>query len=192
MKKGVTMDFKELCKQTAQKFLDLQNKEEEIKKIATVIFDTLKNGNKLLIFGNGGSAADAQHMAAELVGRFLKERKALSAIALTTDTSILTSISNDYSFNEVFERQIEAIGKNKDIAFGISTSGNSENVYLGLKKAKQLGLTTIALLGKNGGKIKDIAEINLIVNCDYTPTIQELHIFIIHNICKTIEDLWTK
>ncbi|OSS42992.1 Phosphoheptose isomerase 1 [Desulfurella amilsii] len=186
------MDFKELCEQTAQKFFDLQSKEEEIRKIATVIFNTLKNGNKLLILGNGGSAADAQHMAAELVGRFLKERKALSAIALTTDTSILTSISNDYSFDVIFERQIEALGKNKDVVFGISTSGNSENVYLGLKKAGQLGLTTIGLLGKNGGKIKDIAEISLIVDSDYTPTIQELHIFIIHNICKIIEDLWTK
>ncbi len=184
------MDFKELCRQTAQKFLDLQNRQKEIENIAKEIFDALKKDNKVLIFGNGGSAADAQHMAAELVGRFLKERKALSAIALTTDTSIITSIANDYSYNDIFARQVEALGKGGDIAFGISTSGNSKNVYLALKKANDMNLTTIALLGKDGGIIKDVAKLSFIVNSDYTPTIQELHIFIIHNICKIIEDLW--
>ncbi|AHF97166.1 MAG: D-sedoheptulose-7-phosphate isomerase [Desulfurella sp.] len=186
------MDFVELCEQTAQKFLQLQSRQKELENISTVIFNALSNNNKLLIFGNGGSAADAQHMAAELVGRFLKERKAISAIALTTDTSIITSIANDYSFDKVFERQIDALGKRGDIAFGISTSGNSKNVYLAIKKANEIGLTTIALLGKDGGIIKDIAKISFIVDSNYTPTIQELHIFIIHNICKIIEDLWTK
>lgn len=184
------MEFVELCKITSKKFLELQEKEPVIVQISQTIYNALKNAHKLLIFGNGGSAADAQHMAAELVGRFLKERSAMKAIALTTDTSILTSLSNDYSFDIIFERQIEALGQSGDIAFGISTSGNSKNVYLGLKKARELGLTTIGLLGKDGGIIKNICDIKLIINCDYTPTIQELHIFVIHNICKIVEDLW--
>lgn len=184
------MEFVELCKITSKKFLELQEKEPVIVQISQTIYNALKNAHKLLIFGNGGSAADAQHMAAELVGRFLKERSAMQAIALTTDTSVLTSLSNDYSFDIIFERQIEALGQSGDIAFGISTSGNSKNVYLGLKKARELGLTTIGLLGKDGGVIKDICDIKIIINSNYTPTTQELHIFVIHNICKIVEELW--
>ncbi len=186
------VDFKTLCNETAKKFLELKESFFLIKSIADTIALAFRNNNKLLIFGNGGSAADAQHMAAELVGRFLNDRVPLPAIALTTDTSILTSVSNDYSYDIIFERQIAALGAPHDIALGISTSGNSKNVYLGLKKAKELGMKTIGLLGKNGGIIKDICDISFIANSDYTPTIQEIHIFVIHNICALIEDLWTK
>ncbi len=186
------MDFEKLCDETAKKFLELKESFLLIKSIADTIALAFKNNRKLLIFGNGGSAADAQHMAAELVGRFLKERLPLPAISLTCDTSILTSLSNDYSYDIIFERQIAALSKPNDVALGISTSGNSKNVYLGLKKAKELGMKTIGLLGKNGGIIKDICDISFIANSNYTPTIQEIHIFVIHNICAMIEDLWTK
>ncbi len=159
-----------------------------IVKIVNSIADVLSRGGKLLIFGNGGSAADAQHMAGELVGRFELERDALPAIALTTDSSVLTSISNDYSFNEIFSRQIEALGTQKDIALGISTSGNSENVLAGIRKAKSMKLVTIGFSGREGGELSKIADLCFIAPSSSTPRIQEAHITVIHIICKLVEE----
>ncbi|HLD88590.1 MAG TPA: D-sedoheptulose 7-phosphate isomerase [Candidatus Nanoarchaeia archaeon] len=158
-----------------------------IKKTAREIINALRAGKKLLIAGNGGSAADSQHFAAELVGRYTLERKALPAIALTTDSSILTAWSNDYSFDTVFSRQLEALGKINDVFFGISTSGNSKNIIEAARKAKELGIRTIVLSGNNGGKLKDIADISLIVPSSNTARIQESHIMIIHIICAIVE-----
>lgn len=160
---------------------------ELVAKAAKIIINSYKNGGKLVIFGNGGSAADAQHIAAEFIGRFAKERKSLPAIALSTDTSILTSIGNDYGFEYVFARQIEGLLKKGDIAIGISTSGNSPNVINGLKKAKEIGAKTIALTGGNGGKLKESSDICIIVPSFVTARIQECHITIGHIICELVE-----
>ncbi len=161
---------------------------EIIVKVSIEITKAIKRGNKILIFGNGGSAADAQHMAGELINRFLKEREPYPAIALTTDTSILTSIANDYSFKYVFSKQIEALAKEKDVAIGITTSGYSENVIQGLKKAKEKNCITVGFLGKDGGKTKNFCHYPVIVPVSSTPRIQEMHIFIIHTICKIVEE----
>ena len=153
-----------------------------------VIADALKAGKKLLIFGNGGSASDAQHMSAELVGRFQRERAAMAAIALTTDTSILTSIANDYSYKQVFARQVEAIGQAGDVAFGISTSGESPNVLAALQVAKARGLKTIALTGRDGGRVGRAAEIHVNVPDQSTARVQEIHRTLIHVMCEVIEE----
>jgi len=145
------------------------------------------NGSKLLIAGNGGSAADSQHFAAEIVGRYKKERRGYPAIALTTDTSILTAWGNDYDFESVFSRQIESLGQQGDIFLGISTSGNSKNVILAVKKAKEMGMITIGLLGNNGGNLKDLVDMSIIVPSTNTARIQEVHITIIHILCEEIE-----
>ena len=158
-----------------------------IEKAIEAICSDLKSGKKVLLMGNGGSAADAQHIAGELVGRFKKERKAIPAISLSTDTSILTAIGNDYGFEKVFERQIEALGEKGDVVIGISTSGNSENIYRAMKLAKKMGLTTIGLLGNDGGKIKNLSDIALVVPSKNTPRIQETHITIGHIICEGVE-----
>ena len=158
-----------------------------IEKAIEAICSDLKSGKKVLLMGNGGSAADAQHIAGELVGRFKKERKAIPAISLSTDTSILTAIGNDYGFEKVFERQIEALGNKGDVVIGISTSGNSENVYRAMKLAKKMGLTTIGLLGNDGGKIKNLSDIALVVPSKNTPRIQETHITIGHILCEGVE-----
>ncbi|MEK7849271.1 MAG: D-sedoheptulose 7-phosphate isomerase [Candidatus Omnitrophota bacterium] len=165
---------------------------KKIRACADIITKTLKNGGKVLIFGNGGSAADSQHFAAELVGRFQKERKALAAITLTTDTSILTSLSNDYSFDIVFARQIEAYAGPRDLAFAISTSGNAKNVIRGVKEAKKLKIKTIGLTGKNGGELAKIADLSIVIPSFVTARIQESHILIIHIICELVEESWTK
>ncbi len=165
----------------------LKDQVGEIEKAATVILESLKKGGKLLIFGNGGSAADSQHIAAELVGRFKIERKALPAIALTTDTSALTAIANDYGYDAVFSRQLEALASKGDVALGISTSGNSKNVIEAFRKARSLGLKTIALAGGDGGKIKKEADISIIVASKDTPRVQESHIMIGHILCALIE-----
>jgi len=159
-----------------------------IEKITGAIVNSLNAGGKVIIFGNGGSAADSQHMAAELVGRFKKERKPLPAISLTTNTSTITALSNDYSYGVSFKRQLLGLGKKGDIVVGISTSGNAENVIEALKAAKEEGLVSIALTGKGGGSAKDIADMALIVNSDNTPRIQEAHILIIHILCELVED----
>jgi D-sedoheptulose 7-phosphate isomerase len=155
---------------------------------AQAISDALKSGHKLLVFGNGGSAADAQHVVAELVGRFQRERAALPAIALTVDTSILTAIANDYSFKQVFARQVEALGNAGDVAMGISTSGESPNVVAALQAAKAKGLKTIALTGRDGGSVGRAAEIHVNVPDQSTPHVQEVHMTLLHVMCDVIEE----
>ena len=161
---------------------------DKIHEIANDIVFSLNNGGKVIVFGNGGSAADAQHMVGELVGRFKKERKALPAISLTCNTSTITAVSNDYSYDESFKRQLEALAKSCDIAVGISTSGNATNVIEAIKLAKGLKLKTVALTGKDGGKLSGIAELSLIIPSHDTPRIQELHILVIHILCELVEN----
>lgn len=158
-----------------------------VEEVADLITDCLQGGGKLLIFGNGGSAADAQHLAAELVNRFSEPRRALAAIALTTDTSILTSIANDEDFRQVFSRQIEALGRPGDLAVAISTSGNSPNVLSGLRSARDHGLRSVAFLGKDGGEAKSLADLALVVDSLSTARIQEVHITLCHILCELIE-----
>ena len=152
-----------------------------------MLVEALQNGKKLLIMGNGGSAADAQHFAAEILGRFKMERRGLPAIALTTDTSILTAIGNDYGFQHIFRRQVEALAAEGDVVIGISTSGSSENVLAALLCARDHGCRTIGLLGRDGGTISRISDLHLTVPGNDTPRIQEGHITIIHIICDLIE-----
>jgi D-sedoheptulose 7-phosphate isomerase len=154
---------------------------------AAAIIEMMKRGGKLLLFGNGGSAADAQHVASELVGRFELDRTALAAMALTTDASVITSIGNDEGFERVFSRQIEALGHKGDIAFGISTSGLSPNVIQGLETAKARGLRTIALTGRDGGHAGKIADIHINVPSESTARVQEVHRTLIHVICDLVE-----
>ncbi|MFQ5600667.1 MAG: D-sedoheptulose 7-phosphate isomerase [Candidatus Krumholzibacteriia bacterium] len=152
----------------------------------------LQNGHRLLIFGNGGSAADSQHIAAELVGRYVSERPGLPALALTTDTSILTSVGNDYGFEHIFERQIEALAVPGDVILGISTSGNSPNVKRGIVRAKQIGgITSAAFLGRTGGEIRDLVDHAIVIPSDDTARIQECHITLGHILCEMVDDVLT-
>ena len=160
----------------------------EILDAAQKIQGRLEAGGKLLLMGNGGSAGDAQHIAAELVGRFKKERKAMPALALTVDTSSLTALGNDYGFNTIFERQVEALANKNDTVMGISTSGNSENVVRAVNKANSIGAFTIGLLGNDGGKLKDAVNLPIIIPSNDTARIQEVHITIGHIICEIIEE----
>lgn len=156
---------------------------------AQMLAGVFKAGGKVLLFGNGGSAADAQHLAAEFVNRFQIERPPLAALALTTDTSILTAVANDYDFLQVFAKQVRALGRPGDLALGLSTSGNSPNVVEGLKAARQLGLKTLALSGRDGGPVAQAAELALIVPSRNTPRIQEVHITIGHVLCDLVDFL---
>jgi D-sedoheptulose 7-phosphate isomerase len=158
-----------------------------IAEVVDLLAGAFRAGNKLLVMGNGGSAADAQHLAAEIVGRFKMERRALPAIALTTDSSILTAIGNDYGFDAVFTRQIEALAAPGDVVIGISTSGTSRNVSAALKLARTRGCRTVGLLGRDGGAIADLVDLPLVVPSCETPRIQEGHITIIHIICDLLE-----
>ena len=159
-----------------------------ILEAANRIKTCLQKGGKLILMGNGGSAGDSQHIAAELIGRFKKERRAMPAIALTVDSSSLTALGNDYGFETVFERQVEALAQKNDAVVGISTSGNSENVVRALKKANALGAETIGLTGNNGGKIKEVANLSIVIPSNDTARIQEVHITIGHIICELIEE----
>ncbi|MCX7816526.1 MAG: D-sedoheptulose 7-phosphate isomerase [Syntrophales bacterium] len=159
----------------------------KIVEVVEVVTNALKAGNKILLFGNGGSAADAQHLAAEFINRFLIERPPLPAIALSTDTSVLTSISNDYDFSEIFSKQIRALGNPGDIAWGISTSGRSKNVVNGLRQAAKMGLITIGLTGGDGGDVKDIVDYHLNVPSSLAPRVQEVHITVGHVICQLVD-----
>jgi D-sedoheptulose 7-phosphate isomerase len=152
-----------------------------------LISHAFEAGNKLFFFGNGGSAADAQHLAAEFVNRYIMDRPPLPAIALTTDTSILTSVSNDMAFNQIFAKQLRALGKEGDVAIGISTSGNSSNVIKAFEVAKEMGIKTVALTGNDGGMLAKIADISLTVPSTSTPRIQETHILIGHILCEMAE-----
>ena len=165
---------------------------KDIENTVNIISSSFRKGKKLVIFGNGGSAADAQHIAAELIGRFQMKRDSLPAIALTTDSSILTSIGNDFSFNDIFSRQVEGLVNSGDVVLGISTSGNSINIINGLKSAKSKNAKTISILGNNGGKIKNFSDVSIIVNSSSTPRIQEVHRIIYHIICEHIEKKLSK
>ena len=154
---------------------------------AKLCIECLKNGNKILLFGNGGSAADAQHIAAEMVCRYKTERKGLAAIALTTDTSALTAIGNDYGYDHVFNRQVEALANKGDVAIGISTGGSSVNVTSALKLAKDLYCKTIGFSGRGGGEMNELCDINIVVPAQATARIQEMHIVIGHTICHLID-----
>jgi D-sedoheptulose 7-phosphate isomerase len=165
----------------------LRNQIDQIAQIAQLMIDCLKKDGKVIVFGNGGSASDSQHIAAELVGRFKKDRSALAGIALTTNTAILTSLANDYGYDVIFSRQLEALGKKNDVALGISTSGKARNVALGIKQAKKMGIKTVALSGGDGGEIVKLADVSLVVPSKITARIQEAHITIAHIICEMIE-----
>lgn len=160
---------------------------DKIIEIANCIAQCLKKGGKVIFFGNGGSASDCQHLAAELVGRFKKDRKALAALALTVNTSVLTSLANDYGYDVVFSRQIEALAQKNDVVIGISTSGKARNVILGIKQAKKMGLPAIILTGGDGGELAKLADIALVIPSQVTARIQEAHITIGHIICEIIE-----
>jgi D-sedoheptulose 7-phosphate isomerase len=184
--------LKEMVRRLAQESLRVkerffQENEDAIVEISLLVEETFRRGHKILIFGNGGSAADAQHIAAEFVNRFLFDRAPLPAIALTTDTSILTSIGNDADFSCIFSRQIEALGGKGDIAWGITTSGKSLNVIEGFRKAKEIGMTTIAFTGKDGGEALRMADHGLHCASTSTPRIQEAHITASHIICELVE-----
>ncbi len=171
---------------TAQKAIDTLV--PDIEKAAKMAIDVLKNGNKILLFGNGGSAADSQHIAAELTGRYKKERRGLPAIALTTDTSALTAIGNDYSYDRVFARQVEALAQKGDLLIGISTSGNSANVIEAFKTGRDMRCKVLGLSGRDGGKMNELCDLNLIMPSSDTPRIQELHITVGHILCQLIEE----
>lgn len=159
----------------------------EVEALGVALADAVEGGGKLIVFGNGGSAADAQHFAAELTGHFSMERQPLAAVALTTDTSALTAIANDYSFADVFARQAIALAAPGDLAVGISTSGRAENVIRGVEAAKARGATTWALIGGTGGRLREVAEHSIVVPSDVTARIQEMHITIIHAVCTLLD-----
>ncbi len=156
-------------------------------KLSAAALDCVRGGGKLLFFGNGGSASDAQHLATELTVRFITDRPSIPAIALTTDTSALTAIGNDMGFDQLFARQVEALGQESDMAIGISTSGNSKNVLLALQTAKEQGLTTVGFAGRNGGQMVELCDILLIVPSEITAHIQEMHITLGHLLCAALE-----
>ena len=184
MQSIIKFEFEEHLKTSQATFESIDHSLEVAAKLC---IDCLKNGNKILLFGNGGSAADAQHIAAELVGRYKTERKGLAAIALTTDTSALTAIGNDYGYDRVFDRQVEALANTGDVAIGISTGGSSANVASALKLAKDLDCKTIGFSGRGGGEMNELCDINIVVPAQDTARIQEMHIVIGHTICHLID-----
>jgi D-sedoheptulose 7-phosphate isomerase len=173
--------------QNLQKIISDHETVSRIHETAKIITNAIKSDNKLMICGNGGSAADAQHIAGEFVCRFYKDREPFPAIALTTDTSVITSISNDYSFNEIFSRQVKALGKPGDVLLGISTGGNSENVLEAFRTAKELGIKTVLLTGRAEKRIAKISDIVIMTPSTDTPRIQEMHLVIEHIVCEIVE-----
>ncbi len=187
----------QIIKKDFQYHLEVLKKMESlypvIENMAAICVTALQEGHKILICGNGGSAADAQHIAAELVGRYHNERCSLPSIALTTDTSILTAVGNDYDFNRIFARQVEGLGEKGDVLWGISTSGNSGNVNEALRMAQQMGLKTIGSTGKSGGDMVSLCDVALIVPDNVTARIQEMHMLCAHIICEIIDNMdWKK
>lgn len=160
---------------------------ETVESVADCMADCIRNGNKIILAGNGGSAADAQHFAGEIVGRFMMERKSIPALSLCVDPSVMTCIGNDYGYDMVFARQMEGLGQAGDVFVAISTSGNSENIIKAIKAAREKGIKVVGFLGKGGGKIKDICDYALVVPSDDTPRIQEIHTFTVHLMCERIE-----
>ncbi len=185
MKKDIERIFRESIRVKEE---TLKTNSEKIIQAVELIRELFSRNGKILFFGNGGSAADSQHIAAEFIGRFKKERRSLPAVALTTDSSILTALGNDYGFEVIFSRQIEGLGNRGDVAFGISTSGNSKNVVEGIKQAKKMGLKTISLTGCGGGKLAPLTDISLVVPSTETARIQESHLCIAHAICELVEE----
>lgn len=182
-------EFKGHMEVCSKSFESLPTKIESISKLLLGCFENINNtNNKILIIGNGGSAADAQHFAAELTNRYKVERKALAAIALTTDSSALTSIANDFDYNQVFSRQIDALANENDIVFAISTSGNSHNIINALKSAQKLKCKTIGLSGNDGGKMAQYCDDIITIPSNDTPRIQEMHILVIHTLCEIIDN----
>jgi D-sedoheptulose 7-phosphate isomerase len=180
--------IKELLLESIQVKEDLlRGSIDNIIEIAEQAIDCIKKGGKVVLFGNGGSASDSQHIAAELVGRFRKDRNALPAIALTTNTSILTSLANDYGYEVVFAKQVEALAGKNDIVIGISTSGKAKNVAAGIRQAKKMGIKTVALTGGDGGELVKLADLSLMVPSNVTARIQEAHITIGHIVCEMVE-----
>ena len=179
--------IKKTITESSNLILNSINLSEKIEESINEIIKCFKRGNKIIVFGNGGSAADAQHIVAEFIGRFQKERKSLPAISLTTDSSIITSLANDYSYDIVFSRQCESLVSEGDIVIGISTSGKSKNVEEGIKTAKKKGAITIGLLGGDGGTIKKITDVSIVVPSTNTARIQEVHRVIYHIICDVVE-----
>jgi len=173
-------------KETIEKTMEVMV--PKIEEASKLIVETLQNGNKVLLCGNGGSAADAQHIAAELTGRYKSERAGLAGIALTTDTSALTAIANDYGYDRIFDRQVEALAREGDLLIGISTSGNSLNIISAFAVAKLLGCKTLGMSGKDGGEMNRLCHLNLVVPSDDTPRIQEMHILIGHILCQAVDD----
>ncbi len=186
-KKTQIYEIDEILNSSFKVIKNLDSITSEINQSINEIIKCIKNKNKIILFGNGGSAADAQHIAAELIGRFNLERKSYPAIALTSNSSIITALANDYSFDVSFSRQCECLVDNGDVVIGISTSGNSKNVQKALMVSKKRGAITIGLLGSNGGIIKKITDISIIVNSNSTPRIQEAHRLIYHIICEIVE-----
>lgn len=182
-------DFiKSELRQISDNFIKLQALAPVIEQVANACALTIKQGGKVMFCGNGGSAADSQHLAAELVGRYKKNRPAMNALALTVDTSILTAVGNDYGYDTIFERQLQGVGKKGDVLIGLSTSGNSANVVKAFNLAKEMGICTVAFTGSKGGIMKDIADIVLNVPSDITNNIQEMHIAAGHLVCGLVED----
>jgi len=168
---------------------NLANQSNEILDIINIAKYTLSNQNKILFCGNGGSAADSQHLAAEFTGRFISKKQPLRAIALTTDTSAITAIGNDFSFDEIFSRQVNALGVKGDLLFAISTSGNSANVLKAVEESKKIGIKSIGLLGNDGGKLSEICDHSIVIKSNITSRIQEAHIFIGHLVCESVDDI---
>ena len=183
MKEFIESEFRNI----SCNFIHLQALAPQIEQAAAMCIEALRRGNKIMFCGNGGSAADSQHLAAELVGRYKMNRPAMNAVALTVDTSILTAVGNDYGYDTIFERQVEGIGKEGDVLVGLSTSGNSKNVLLAFAKAKKQGIKTLALTGNAGGKMKEEADLTINVPSDTTNNIQEMHIAVGHLLCGVIE-----
>ena len=186
--KKVNHMIEETLEQSSKIIADLHDLSDEIDKTANLIITAINKNRKIIIIGNGGSAADAQHIAAEFLGRYKLKRKSIPAIALTSNSSTTTAIANDYNFSDIFSRQCESLVSKGDVVIGISTSGNSENVVKGLRTSKKNGGLTIGLLGNKGGKIKNIVDISLIVKATSIPRIQEAHRVIYHIICEIVEE----
>ncbi|MBT4376302.1 D-sedoheptulose 7-phosphate isomerase [archaeon] len=184
----INQDIKEFIKESFEIKKVLLTKVPIISAITNSMIACYSRGGKILVAGNGGSAADAQHLVAELVGKYKLERASLPAIALTTDTSILTSVGNDFGFENIFKRQLESLGNEGDIFIGISTSGDSNNLVEAMKEAKKKGMVTIGFLGRNGGTMKYLSDYSLIIPSNNTPRIQEAHISLIHIICELLEN----
>jgi len=192
-------DFQPMVRERLQSAITVKNMlllddnyQRLVIRVAMRVIESLGSGGKVILFGNGGSAADAQHLAAEFIGRYLKERRALPALALSVNLSSLTAIGNDYGFDLVFARQIEALGKAGDVAIGISTSGNSPNVIQALGVAKSKSIYTVSLTGKSGGKSKNVADCTICIPSEETPRIQECHILTGHLICEIVEEALLK